>query len=87
MGDFYDQVTHFIPDFACKVTHFHPNNKSYCMFFFFIISYELYSFLRNASAGETKTGINPLKSMGQSPGAMLPLWAYKSALLTPQAKA
>ena len=22
MGDFYNQVTHFIPDFACKVTHF-----------------------------------------------------------------
>ena len=32
MGDFYNQVTHFIPDFACKVTHFHLNDKSYCMF-------------------------------------------------------
>ena len=33
MGDFYDQDAHFIPDFACKVTHFHLNDKSYCMFF------------------------------------------------------
>ena len=33
MGDFYNQVTHFIPDFACKVTHFHLNDKSCCMFF------------------------------------------------------
>ena len=45
------------------------------------------NFLQNVSTGETKTGINPLKSMGQSPGAMLPLWAYKSALLMPQAEA
>ena len=37
MGDFYNQVTHFIPDFACKVTHFYPNNKSYRMFFLSII--------------------------------------------------
>ena len=37
MGDFYNQVTHFIPDFACKVTHFYPNNKSYRMYFLSII--------------------------------------------------
>ena len=37
MGDFYNQVTHFIPDFACKVTHFYQNNKSYRMFFLLII--------------------------------------------------
>ena len=29
MGDFYNQVTHFIPDFACKDTHFYPNDNSY----------------------------------------------------------
>ena len=34
-----------------------------------------------------KNQINPLKSMGLCPGARLPLWAYKSKLLTPQAKA
>ena len=36
MGDFYNQVTHFIPDFACKVTHFYPNNKNYRMIFLLI---------------------------------------------------
>ena len=35
----------------------------------------------------TKTKINPLKRMGQSPGVRLPLLSYKSELLTPKAKA
>ena len=36
------------------------------------------------SVGLTKTDINPLKSMGQSPGVCLPLRSYKSKLLTPK---
>ncbi len=36
MGDFYNQVTHFIPDYACKDTHFYPNNKNYRMIFLLI---------------------------------------------------
>ena len=47
----------------------------------FINFYGMYLF------GGNKNQINPLKSMGLCPGAMLPLWAYKSKLLTPQAKA
>ena len=34
----------------------------------------------------TKTDIHPLKSMGRCPAAMLPLWLYKSKLLTPKRK-
>ena len=34
--------------------------------------------------GLKKTDINPLKRMGQSPAVRLPLWLYKSKLLTPK---
>ena len=34
----------------------------------------------------TKTDIHPLKSMGRCPAAMLPLWLYKSKLLTSKRK-
>ena len=36
--------------------------------------------------GLTKTDIHPLKRMEAEPGVMLPLWLYKSKLLTPKAK-
>ena len=36
---------------------------------------------------ENKNKVKPLKSMGQSPGVRLPLWPYKSELLTSKPKA
>ena len=43
----------------------------------------------NSHAGsKTKTKINPLERMeGDALAAMLPLWSYKSELLTPKPKA
>ena len=38
-------------------------------------------------AERTKTGINPLQRMGLRPAVSLPLWPYKSKLLTPKPKA
>ena len=38
-------------------------------------------------AERTKTGINPLQRMGLRPAVSLPLWSYKSKLLTPKLKA
>ena len=46
----------------------------------FINFYVMYLF------GEQKSD-KPLEEYGALPGAMLPLWAYKSKLLTPKAKA
>ena len=37
--------------------------------------------------GKTKTGKNPLQRMGLRPAVRLPLWSYKSKLLTPKPKA
>ena len=39
------------------------------------------------SGGKTKTGKKPLQRMGLRPAVMLPLWSYKSKLLTPKPKA
>ena len=39
------------------------------------------------SVGEDKNRENPLQRMGLRPAVRLPLWSYKSRLLTPKPKA
>ena len=39
------------------------------------------------SVGEDKNRKNPLQRMGLRPAVRLPLWSYKSKLLTPKPKA
>ena len=41
----------------------------------------------SVSVGEDKNRKNPLQRMGLRPAVRLPLWSYKSKLLTPKPKA
>ena len=50
------------------------------------VSHRSHRLTRIGFLGLKKTDINPLKSMGRCPAAMLPLLSYKSKLLTPKRK-